>query len=46
VLLSIEEYRRLNHDGTDLVARLRMDDDIDVEFEPVSSGFSLEVPEF
>lgn len=47
VLLSIEEYRRLNADGVDVVARLRMDDvDIDIEFEPVLSGFSLRSPDF
>ena len=43
VLLSIEEYRRLGEDGADLVDRLSMDDDIDIEFEPV--GMEFEVPE-
>lgn len=31
VLLSIEEYRRLNARGDNLVDRLSMDDDFDVE---------------
>lgn len=43
VLLSIEEYRRMGEGGTDLVDRLSMDDDIDVDFEPL--GMTLAVPE-
>ncbi|OYN98969.1 type II toxin-antitoxin system Phd/YefM family antitoxin [Enemella evansiae] len=43
VLLSIEEYRRLGERGTDLVDRLSMDDDLDVEFDPVE--LNLRVPE-
>lgn len=43
VLLSIEEYRRLGEDGVELVERLSMDDDIDVDFEPL--GLELKVPE-
>ena len=36
VLLSIEDYRRLNEQGSgDIVDRLSMDDDIDIDFEPV-----------
>lgn len=46
VLLSIDEYRRLHGDGADLVSRLRMDDDIDIDFEPVPSEFSLRAPDF
>ena len=34
VLLTIEEYRGFAEDGPDLVERLSMDDDIDVDFEP------------
>lgn len=43
VLLSIEEYRRLEEDRVDIVERLSMDDDFDVEFEPL--GMELRVPE-
>ena len=43
VLLSIDEYRRLSDDGVDLVERLSMDEDIEIEFEPV--GFEPKVPE-
>ena len=46
VLLSIDAYRRLRGDGADLVARLRMDDDIDIDFGPLPSEFSLTVPDF
>ena len=42
VLLSIEEYRRLGETGADLVERLSMDDDIDIDFEPIQVG--LKVP--
>lgn len=35
VLLSIDEFRRLDMAGSDLVDRLSMDDDIDIEFSPV-----------
>lgn len=43
VLLSIDDYRRLGEDGTDLVERLSMDIDIDVEFEPLK--LELKAPE-
>lgn len=43
VLLSIEEYRRLGETGADLVRRLSMDDDIEVEFGSIEIG--LKVPE-
>lgn len=42
VLLSIEEYRRLNARGDNLIDRLSMDDDFDVDFEPLELG--LRVP--
>ncbi|WP_253827899.1 type II toxin-antitoxin system prevent-host-death family antitoxin [Prauserella aidingensis] len=35
VLLSIDEYRRLGETGADLVDRLSMPEDADVDFEPV-----------
>ncbi|TDO93385.1 type II toxin-antitoxin system Phd/YefM family antitoxin [Enemella evansiae] len=43
VLLSIEEYRRLGEWGANLVERLSMDNDLDVEFDPVD--LRLRVPE-
>lgn len=43
VLLSIDEYRRLGASGSDLVERLSMETDIDVEFVPVA--LDLQVPE-
>ena len=43
VLLSIDEYRRFFEKGVDLVERLSMDDDVDIEFEPVV--LDLKVPE-
>ena len=43
VLLSIEEYRRLGVSGIDLVERLSMDEDIDIDFEPLE--MELRVPE-
>ncbi|WP_206445627.1 type II toxin-antitoxin system Phd/YefM family antitoxin [Agrococcus sp. KRD186] len=43
VLLSIEEYRRIGERGIDLVERLSMDDDLDIEFEPVR--IELQAPE-
>lgn len=43
VLLSIEDYRRLNARGEDLVDRLSMDDDFDVDFEPLR--LELKAPE-
>ena len=43
VLLSIEEYRLLGEDGADLVERLSMEDDIDIDFEPLE--LELKVPE-
>jgi hypothetical protein len=43
VLLSIDEYRRMDQQGVSVVDRLSMDDDVDVEFEPIS--FDLRVPE-
>ncbi|HBX81273.1 MAG: type II toxin-antitoxin system Phd/YefM family antitoxin [Propionibacteriaceae bacterium] len=45
VLLSIEDYRHLAATDCDaFLARLRMDDDIDVEFEPARIG--AQVPKF
>ncbi len=46
VLLSVDEYRRLSGDGADLVARLRMDEDIDIEFGPIPTMFSLRAAQF
>lgn len=43
VLLSIDDYRRFGERGASLVDRLSMDDDLDIEFEPV--GVELKVPE-
>lgn len=43
VLLSIEEYRRLGESGAELVERLSMDDDLDIDFEPIQ--LNLRVPE-
>lgn len=43
VLLSIDDYRRLGERGASLVERLSMDDDLDIEFEPVR--IDLQVPE-
>jgi prevent-host-death family protein len=43
VLLSIEQYRSLSASDTELVDRLSMDDDLDVEFEPVS--VDLRIPD-
>lgn len=43
VLLSIDQYRHLGEQGTSLVDRLSMDDDLDIEFEPIQ--LSLAVPE-
>ena len=43
VLLSIDEYRRFGERGGSLVDRLSMDDDLDIDFEPVDIG--LKAPE-
>ncbi|GMA40503.1 type II toxin-antitoxin system Phd/YefM family antitoxin [Mobilicoccus caccae] len=43
VLLSIDEYRRLGEDGVDVVERLSMEDDMDIDFEPLR--LELKVPE-
>jgi prevent-host-death family protein len=43
VLLSIDDYRRFGERGASLVERLSMDDDLDIEFDPV--GIELKVPE-
>ena len=43
VLLSIDDYRRLGERGASLVERLSMDDDLDIEIEPVR--IDLQVPE-
>lgn len=43
VLLSVAEYHRLSETGTSLVDRLSMEDDVDIDFEPVQ--ISLAVPE-
>lgn len=42
VLLSIEEYRRLSSHAIDLVERLSMAEESDVDFEPVE--LELKVP--
>ncbi len=41
VLLSIAQYRRLGESGEDLVDRLSMDDDLDIEFEPIAVGLRI-----
>lgn len=43
VLLSFEDYRRLGQSGEDLVNRLSMAQDIEVEFEPID--VALQVPD-
>lgn len=43
VLLSISEYRRLSQEPGSLVERLSMDEDVDIEFDPVR--LDLQVPE-
>ena len=43
VLLSIRDFRRLGENGTDLVTRLSMSEDVDIEFESIDLG--LKVPE-
>ncbi|KZX21496.1 type II toxin-antitoxin system Phd/YefM family antitoxin [Rathayibacter tanaceti] len=43
VLLSIKDYRRLGENGADLVGRLSMADDIDIDFELIEPG--LRIPE-
>lgn len=43
VLLSVDEYRRLGERDASLVERLSMDDDFDIEFEPI--GIELRIPE-
>lgn len=43
VLLSIHQYRQLHGSGESLLERLSMDDDLDIEFEPVS--IDVKVPE-
>ena len=43
-LLSIEDYRQLDMDGSDLVERLSMDDD-DVDLDPEPLALGLRVPE-
>lgn len=35
VLLSIQEYQRLGESSASLLDRLSMDDDMDIEFEPL-----------
>ena len=35
VLLSIQDYQRLGESGAALIARVSMEDEIDIEFEPV-----------
>lgn len=42
-MLSIEKYRRLRADSQDIVDRLSMDDDIDVDPAPLS--VELKVPD-
>lgn len=43
VLLSIDEFQRLSANGQALVDRLSMDDDVDIDFEPLS--LDLQVPD-
>ena len=43
VLLSIRDFRRLGENGTDLVTRLRLSEDVDLEIEAIDLG--LKVPE-
>lgn len=43
VLMTIHDYRRRSERGESLVERLSMDDDLDVEFDPIHIG--LKVPE-
>ena len=38
VLLSIDQYRGLTRSGEDVVDRLSMDDDVDVDVEPLDVG--------
>lgn len=45
VLLSIEEFHRLAREDGNVVERLRMDEDADVEFEPLPGPFSLRDPQ-
>lgn len=41
VLLSIEDYRRMGERGSSLLDRLSMDDDFEIEFEPVHIEFTV-----
>lgn len=41
VLLSIEQYRSLGPTGAELVDRLSMDDDVEIDFEPVQVGLRI-----
>ncbi|MEU4706793.1 hypothetical protein AB0G00_10190 [Nocardia salmonicida] len=41
VLLSIDEYRRLKADSQDLVCRLSMDDEIELEPAPRQVGLKV-----
>lgn len=43
VLLSIDEYQRLGKRDLDVVERLSMDDDLDIDFGPV--GIDVRIPE-
>ncbi len=45
VLLTVAEYRTLQGEAEDVVERLRMEDDDDVEFEPLPRPFGLNTPE-
>lgn len=45
VLLSIEEYRRLGEDGADLVERLSMVDDVDVDVDAEPIRVGLRIPD-
>lgn len=46
VLLTIDDYRRLNDDGESLVARLSMPEELDdIEFEPAPATIGLRVPD-
>lgn len=43
VLLTIDDYRRLQRSNTEFLSRLRMDEEIDVDFPPLS--IELRVPQ-
>lgn len=44
VVLSIQEYREQQGSGESLVDRLSMEDDLDIDFDPVEMGVPLVNP--